>query len=245
MIDVRSAVIAAYRDHLSRRYTPQNVHRFEILADFPSQRIDEVRDFFLARMYPEADRRLKLDLAFDKLGSVLKSPRKMMPLAGTAISSVFKLGTLIPAALRAGLATFEGYIEIQRLESIMIKEAESRGIEDLSDEKAFAGIIAKIPDRDVQRFRRELTRLFKSLANIPLLETTLEIMGNSIRIISARPDVYTQEELEGIQIGYELLAGGLELFRSLSPEETQLVLVGVDRIEMDWIERMRAQASVA
>ncbi len=67
-------------------------------------------------------------------------------------------------------------------------------------------------------------------------------MGNSIRIMSDRPEVYTPEELEGIQIGYELLTGGLELFRILSPEETEMLLSGVDRIEMDWIERMRAIA---
>ncbi|MCE9600406.1 MAG: hypothetical protein K8S54_20780 [Spirochaetia bacterium] len=242
---VRESVISAYRAHLARRYSVQNVRRFSQLASFPEEKIDILRNFFLDRMYPEADQRRILDQAFEKLGSVLKSPRKLLPLMKTAVSSIWKLGTLIPAAIKAGLATFDGYLEIRRLESMMVRYAEENNLhpDSLSNEDMFAGIIAGIPERDIDRFRKDLIRLFESLANVRLLETTVEILGNSQNVMHANAELYDPEELAGVKIGYGLLTAGLDLFKILQPEEIQMLISGVDRIEMDWIESMRKRVS--
>jgi len=244
MLSARESVITSYRDHLAKRYTIENVRRFPALNDFPADKIDVLRNFFLDRVYPVPENRKELDLAFESLGRVLRSPKKLMPLLTTAVSSIWKLGALIPAAIKAGLATFEGYLEIRRLESTMVAYAESHNLtgEELAREEVFASIIAGIQQRDIERFRKDLIQLFRALANVRLLEATAGILENSSAVMRARPETYDASELAGIALGYQLLLAGLDLFKTLEPAEVDLLVHGVDEIEMDWIARMRVCA---
>lgn len=235
--EFREGVLNAYRLHLGQRYTAQNVKRFEGLENFPDQKIEQLRDFFLTRLYPPAGERQELEHAFERLGSVLRSPRKMMHMFGTAVTSVFRLGSLLPAALKAGIATFDGYLEIQRLERMMAESGEPGS--NLLEEKTFARIIAAIPEADIQRFRSDLVRLFRALANVKLLEKTLEILENSISVMKSKSSIFDEDDLKGAATGLHLLRDGLSIFRTLTPSEIELLLGGVDRIEMDWIGRMQ------
>lgn len=235
--EFREGVLNAYRLHLAHRYTVQNVKRFPGLENFPDAKIEQLRGFFLARLYPPAGERKELEHAFERLGKVLRSPGKMVHMFGTALTSVFRLGSLLPAALKAGIATFDGYLEIQRLERIMAESAEPGS--DLMEEKVFARVIAAIPDSDIQRFRADLVRLFRALANVKLLEKTLEILQNSISVMEGKPAIFDADDLAGARTGHALLCDGLAIFRSLTQEEIELLLGGVDLIEMDWIARMQ------
>lgn len=240
----KNAVIDAYRDHLSRRYTTENIYRFEDLRVFPEGKIKQIRDFFLTHLYPASAERKKLDEAFENLGKILRSPRKLMPLVGTAFSSIWKLGSLIPAAISGGLSTLQMYLEIRRLETTMMKNWQEKGLDPvmLSSEKEFAAIIAGISDSEVQRFRRDMIKLFDSLANTKLLTATVDILEHSMKVMRSKEGVYSEDEMVGINIGYDLLTGGLSLFLQLNPQEVHLLQSGVDRIEMDWIDRMRKTA---
>lgn len=242
--EAKDAVIDAYRRHIGLRYTIENVRRFPELTDFQDAKIIEIRDFFLSHVYPEAGERHVLESAFEQLGSILKSPRKLMPLVGTMAVSIFKLGTLIPSALAGGLRTLEAYLEIRRLENHMSHyalehELDARALE---DELVFAGMIAAVPEKDIERFRRDMNKLFESLANSRLLTTTVEIMEHAMGVMESKGQVYTEEEMAGIHVGYRLLTGGLSLFLKLSPEEIHMLQKGVDTIEMEWIYRIRSLA---
>lgn len=242
---IRIAVIDAYRDHLERRYTVENIRRFPELHDFPEEKVHAIRNFFLEELYPDSKDREELELAFEQLGSVLRSPRKLMPLVGTAFSSLWKLGKLIPAAVTGGLRTVEAYMEIRRLEHIMLKSASSNQLEPatMKDERVFAKIISDIPDVQVQRFRKDITKLFQSLANTKLLLTTIDILEHSIQVMEKKEGVYEPRELAGIRVGHTLLTRGISLFTSLNPQEIHMLMTGVDAIEMDWIDRMRIIAA--
>ncbi|MBI3395528.1 MAG: hypothetical protein HY042_06820 [Spirochaetia bacterium] len=242
--ETRDNVISAYRNHLEERYTIKNVRRFEKLANFPDHKVLEIRGFFLERLYPEPAVRTQLESAFENLGTVLKSPRKLLPLVGTMASGIWKLGSLIPAAVSGGLHTLEAYIEIRRLETTMVKYAVKHNLtgRDLADDTVFARMIASIPDKDVQSFRRDTNKLFEALANTSLLTTTVEILRHSIDVMEKKKDLYSEPELAGIRLGSALLTEGLNLFVSLTPEEVHMLQHGVDTIEMDWIERMRHTA---
>ncbi len=242
--EAKDAVIDAYRRHIGLRYTAENVRRFPELQDFPDAKVAEIRDFFLSHVYPEAGDRHILESAFEQLGSILKSPRKLMPLIGTMAASIFKLGTLIPSALAGGLRTLEAYLEIRRLESHMTQYALEHQLNAraLENELTFAGMIASVPEKDIERFRRDMNKLFESLANSRLLTTTVEIMEHAIGVMEGKGQLYTPEEMAGIHVGYRLLTGGLGLFLQLSTEQIRMLQKGVDTIEMEWIHRIRALA---
>lgn len=239
---LESALIEAYRLELRERYTGENAHRFRELRDLRPESIHELRDFFLAYIYPAAEGRGARDSSFDAMGEVLKSPRKLLPLFGTAVSSIFKLGGRIGQAMQAGLRTLEAYIESKGLEKAMLGEARAKHVtpEDLSHRARVYELIRAMPRKKILRFQKDVLRLFESLANTKLLESTLEIMNDSCKVMADRPQTYTQRELAGLGYGLELLGGGYRLFQEMSADEIRLVLKGIELIELDWYERVCA-----
>ncbi|MEQ9365406.1 MAG: hypothetical protein RIF32_14260 [Leptospirales bacterium] len=237
---LKAAVIEAYRGELSRRYSEENVRRFPELAAIPVDTILRLRDFFLKYIYPTPESRGVRDSSFDEMGNVLKSPRKLWPLFGTAVSSIWKLGGHIGAAIQAGLRTLEAYIESKRLEQTMIDIALAEGIapEDFKNRDTVAGTVRLIPKKKVVRFQKDMLLLFESLANVELLKSSLGILRDSRKIMAGRPKTYSERELAGLDFGLELLQGGYDLFQSLSAAEVEVVLLGIDRIEKDWYQKI-------
>lgn len=243
---LKAAVIEAYRGELSRRYSEANVRRFPELETIPVEVIGRLRDFFLQYIYPTPESRGMRDSSFDEMGNVLKSPRKLWPLFGTAVSSLWKLGGHIGAAIQAGLRTLEAYIESKRLERAMIEIALKENVapEDFRKPETVAHTVRMIPKKKVVRFQKDMLLLFESLANVELLESSLGILKDSRKIMAGRPQTYNERELAGLDFGLELLTGGYELFRSLSPEEVRVVLRGIDLIEKDWYQNIYDSATV-
>ena len=233
---LKSAVVAAYREELRQRYSVQNVRRFDNLSGLREETVDELREFFLQYIYPPYDSRGMRDNSFDEMGNVLKSPRKLAPLFGTALSSIWKLGGRIGAAIQAGFRTLEAYIESKALEKTMLDVASRRGLnpEDFQSHQTVAEVVREIPEKKVKRFQKDMVLLFESLANVKLLESSLEIMQDSRKIMAERPGTYTPNELAGLDFGLELLRAGYHLFRALSQAEVRLVLDGIAAIEADW-----------
>lgn len=239
---LKAAVIEAYRDELRQRYSERNIRRFPELASIQVQTIGELREFFLKFIYPTPESRGIRDSSFDEMGKVLKSPRKLWPLFGTAVSSIWKLGGNIGAAIQAGLRSLEAYIESKRLEKAMIDIARSQGVapDEFRRPETVPRIVRLIPAKKVVRFQKDMILLFESLANVKLLENSLGILRDSRKIMAERPQTYNERELAGLDFGLELLTGGYELFRSLSTAEVDLVLQGIDRVEKDWYQTIFA-----
>lgn len=228
---------------LRERYTGENAHRFEELRDIRPESIHELRDFFLEYIYPAAEGRGARDSSFDAMGEVLKSPRKLLPLFGTAVSSIFKLGGRLGQAMQAGFRTLEAYIESKGLEKAMLRQARAQNVspEELSRRERVYELIRAMPRKKIMRFQKDVLKLFDSLANTKLLESTLEIMEDSRKIMADRPQTYTRRELAGLGYGLELLGGGYRLFKAMSAGEVRLVLKGIELIELDWYERVCAE----
>jgi hypothetical protein len=93
------------------------------------------------------------------------------------------------------------------------------------------------------KFLNEVIRLFKSLSNVKLLAAARDIMERSIEVMEARTDVYEEHEIAGLQLGYEIISGGVELFSQLDPEEFPLVIQGIETVELDWYERIMEEAA--
>lgn len=235
---LKAAVIEAYRGELRQRYSETNVRRFAELHAISAETITALREFFLRYIYPPHESRGARDSSFDEMGRVLKSPRKLLPLFGTALTSIWKLGGRIGQAIQAGLRTLEAYIESKRLENAMIEIALNEDVapEKFSERETVSRIVRGISPKKVRRFQKDMLLLFESLANVKLLENSLEIMRDSREVMVSRPEVYTPTELSGLDFGLELLGAGYELFRALSAPEVAAVLAGIELIEADWYQ---------
>lgn len=242
---LRRALIDAYRVELRKRYQLKNIRRFEEFDDLSDDKIKALRNFFLEHIYPPSKKRELLDDSFDHMGSVITSPRRLKPLMGAVFKSLWTIATMFPAAVKTGVNTLEAYLETRRLEKLMLEYAEEHGYapEDLSEHEHIVAMVAGLPDGEVMKFLREVIRLFKSLSNVKLLAAARDIMERSIEVMESRPDIYEEHEVAGLQLGHAIIAGGVELFSQLEPEEFPLIIKGIETVELDWYERILEEAA--
>lgn len=238
-------VLTFYREELRRRYQLINIRRFEEFRSIPDAEITALREFFLEQIYPELERREKLDDAFDQLGEMLRSPKRMSPLMSAAITSLWRMGTKIPAAVSAGKAAIDAYLKTRQLEKRLIDAAERVKMKpkDIENRAKMVTLIQSVPEAQVLTLIADIIELFRALANVEVLLVAVAFMEQCEKVMTKRKDLYTDADREGIHMGLELLRGGIELFKRLKPGELQIIVAGIERVEQDWFNRIRSEAA--
>lgn len=241
---LRTAIIEFYRDELNARYQLENVRRFEAFADVSDARIASLHAYFMERIYPPTRQREELDFAIDHLGGVLRSPSRMRPLLGVAMASVWRMGHRLPAAVSAGLSTVDAYRESRKLENYLLSYAVKRKLtlQDTTDRRNMVALIAGVPEKDVKRLIYDILNLFKALTNIEMLRTAVDLMELFIKTMRAKPAYFDQKDMDGVTLGRDLVRGGLELFENIDPDEFPKIIAGIEQVELDWFERIHAEA---
>jgi hypothetical protein len=241
---LRRAIIEFYRGEIARRYALENVRRFENFSNVTDDQITELRGYFLEHIYPPADRREVLDDAINRMGEVLRSPRRLRPLMKTVVSSVFRLGFSLPTAIRAGLSTLDAYVEARKLEASMFDAAQRLGLrpEDQDDRARMIRVIASVDEDDVARLINDIMTLFHALSDTRMLATAVEFLERCEEIMKRRPELYPEPETRGIALGRQMVQGGLDLFLALPPEEFPRIIEGIETIEWEWYRAARIAA---
>jgi hypothetical protein len=244
---LRPLVLTFYREELMRRYQLDNVRRFEPFETISDEQITELRDFFLDQIYPPVKRRASLDQAFDRLSSMLTSPRRMRPLVGTAIKSMWRMGTRLPSAISAGRSTVDAFIKTRELEAHMIKAGARRGLspEQAEDREEMLKLIQTVPEKMVYRLIDDIMDLFRALSNTEMLKVALAFMEHCLTVMKKHPDLYDEDDLEGVTLGMELLRGGLHLFLEVEPSHFKNIIEGIKQVETDWFASVKAYSANA
>lgn len=241
---LRNAVIQFYREELRERYQAMNVRRFTEFDVIDDRELGLLREYFLDHIYPSPKDRQKLDDAFDHLGLLLRSPKRMGPLVTTVLRSMWRLGRKLPAAASAGRSTFDAYIESRKLENYMLEQALAINLTagETKDRRRMLLLITGIPEKHVRRLIRDILNLFHSLTQIELLRTSAEIMDHVHVIMESRPELYIERERDGLALGIEVLRGGLALFENMDPKAFPRIIRGIERVEFDWFDRVREES---
>lgn len=244
-IHLKHAVIDIYREELRKRYLVENCRRFKEFKPISDAKIDALREYFFECIYPSSESRDRLDAAFDRMGEIIRSPRRLMPLMTMAFRSVWKLGVMFPSAVAAGKHTLEAYLETRKIEATLMDYARENKLkpEDIAQRPIMVQMVAHLPEEEFLLFRSEVLKLFEHLSNVKLLEATVEIMNNSKELMESRPDIYHEEELAGFSLGHEILKRGLALFKTLKPSEFPAIIRGIEVVEIDWYDRVKAEAA--
>ena len=246
-IELKHAIIEFYREEIRKRYLRTNMRRFDQFHDVSDENVDQLRTFFLEHIYPPVKDRETLDDAINRMRDVIKSPKRLRPIMGAAFISMLKMGTSLPAALSAGNSTLDAYMKARRLERTMIETAEKLDIgpEDYNNRETMIAIIADVKEREVMKLIKDIMALFHALSNTKMLTTAVEFLKKCTTIMLAKPELYTQSEIDGILLGCELVQGGLDLFNKLKPEQFPRIIAGIEEIELDWYYRVKAEAAKA
>ena len=239
---LEEAVIEFYREEIRRRYLIDNLRRFEEFNGISDDLLNDLREFFLASIYPPAPMRRQLDQALDNLRGLLRSPKQLRPLLRSALTSMLRLGAQAPAAVSAGVGTVEALREAGKLEQLMLQAARDLDV-DATDRQATLQIIASVPEEGFVHLIHNLLDLFRALSNVKMLSATLRIMDRSMKVMDSRPDLYDEELRASLKLGLMVLRGGLDLFVRLQPEDFPRIIKGVEMVEMDWLKAVRAETS--
>jgi hypothetical protein len=103
--------------------------------------------------------------------------------------------------------------------------------------------MANLPAGEMERFRGEILSLFRHLSDRKLLEATVTIMDKAKAVMDARPELYDEHERAGFALGQQVLARGFGLFQTFTQEEIPQLLLGIEVVEIDWYDRIKATAA--
>jgi hypothetical protein len=241
---LRLALIDAYRREIKKRYRLQAMRCQPVLDGVSDEKLTALREFFLDFIYPPSSRRDILDSASERVSAIFRSPRRMFPLMGLAAGTVWRLGTMLPSAVRMTSTTLESLRETRMIEQKMLSYAIEHTLReaDFKDNVTVAQIISSIPEKEMDRFRNDVLSLFRSMNSSALLRAGVEIMTNAIGLMEKRPELYDDEDREGFKLGRGLIEGSLRLYEKFAPGETHIIVNGIERIEIEWYERMKRLA---
>lgn len=244
---LKNAVIDGYREELRARYALENVRRFSQFDGISDPKIETLRDYILECVYPAASERRRVDAAFEHLGQILHSPRRVAPLMKMAVAAAWKLGLGFTSAMSLGTHVVEVQRETRRFEESLCGYARVHQStpEMMAKRESIVRLVAQVPEQEVLRFRMDVLRLFESFSNIKLLAAAVSIMESARSLMESRPDLYGPEEVAGFRLGLDVLRRGLALFQKLRPSEFTALIGGIEAVEIDWYDGIKAEAAAS
>jgi hypothetical protein len=244
MSALEAAVIDFYREEIRQRYELERMRQVKHFDAIPDEMLLALRNFFLERLYPPRETREEMHAAFDDLGQLLRSPKRLGHLLRAALFSMLRLGAHLPAALSAGIAAVDALRETRKLETSMMEVAQSLNIdpEHTSDRGTMLRLIAGLPEKTVRKLIADVLRLFEALSDVKMLSGMLRIMERCKETMESRPDIYTDQDRSSISLGLEVLRGGHDLFLQLKPKDFPRILKGIESIELAWYRSVRKEA---
>ena len=230
-------LINKYRDIVAKRYEYDEVKKIPGIPDsITPEVVDTLRSYFLQNLYPEPSQRAKLDAAFAELQNYVLHPAKVWDLLGNITSAIFRFGLQFPAAIRAGFISLEAYTSANHFENTLTAAAVAKGVTiPVSDEEFYQCLVA-IPKKDLYRFISELEKLFESFTNTELLGKTISIMQDVVDKMKNKPDMYSANEIEAIELGLDIMKKGYGLFVKYDDIMKKEILNLITDNEMNFIE---------
>ena len=237
-------MIVFYRQELDRRYAPSNLKRYPAFAGATDADLEAFHRFLLDYVYPPIEARQRLDMAIHATTDTLRSPKKLAPLMRAGLTSLWRLGSQVPAAVAAGQRVLDGFKEIRKLEVLMCQQAtlQQYTLADLNDRHRLLQLVTSLPEEEIQRLTRDLIALVRALSNVSLLGAAVKFMDVAHGVLQKRTDLYTQQDREAFQLGLEMVRAGVALFERMSKLGVENIVAGVEQIEGDWYQEARAEA---
>lgn len=251
--DCMSVVVAFLREELRLRYQPEHVRRFPELDAISDARVNALREFLLANVYPPSEKRARIEASFEHLNALLRNPGRLAPLLRALAGSLWRLGRQLPAALATGRGVADAFVRMRDMEKRLVT-----AVHDMQDDRitmsdrtatldraSMVRAVASLSKTEIESFIRDLARLLEQLSHTDMLSGMLQIIRRCKGAMDAHPQIYSEEERAGVALALEIVSGALELFRTIPSSEFALIRRGVILIEQDWHDRMCREADAA
>lgn len=229
---ILNEIINAYRRIIDERYQHKNlIKNYGLPTSVSEKQIDEIREYFLTYIYPDLQKRQELNKAFESLDNYIKHPGKLLQILIDSASLIFKHGRYLPKILHSGIKALRSFRDANKFEKQIVAQAIMAKEQPPFGNEAIYSFIRKLPRKDVDHFIDGTRSLFSILHNRKLVHKIIEIVSFLISKMKKHPKSYSKEEIKGLEIGFELIKKGLELFENLSKENQQQLIDFIVKVE--------------
>ncbi|MCS6819394.1 MAG: hypothetical protein RMJ53_09420 [Chitinophagales bacterium] len=240
---LKQSLIERYRETIDARY------QFDAIAQdkkFPAifnrKQADELRTFFLENLYPDPQKRAKLDAAFERLEGYIKEPAKIWGILGNLTSAIFRYGFMFPKAIKAAIETLHTHNTARSFEALLVEAAQKRNIKDTVSEDQLLLCIADLPPERIEQFIDDLSNLFLIISDTAMLEKTISILEDVAAKMRSRKDLYDKNDVEAIMLGAEILKKGNLIMKQYNEEQKKMIVEFIAYNERKFVENSRKKA---
>lgn len=198
--------------------------------------IEEIRNYFLDTIYPPTEERKRLELAFRDLADYVHAPKKIWGLFGDMARAIFKFGRHFLQALGAGMDALNSFMGAKRFEREMAEVANKNGVIPPVSDEAFEDALFLLPREETEKFILDIRNLFAAMVNTELLKKTIDILQHVIETMESKPQTFPKQDVEGIQLGKELLSRGYSIFSKYDERTKKSIVDFIYQNEMQFID---------
>jgi len=232
--EILQDIIEGYRNSIRERYQYPKLHQtYDIPETIGEETVVGFRDFFLDYVYPNYERRMELDKAFQSLDDYLKQPQKLIQLVLDTSKLIFRYGRHLPKILNTGVKALQSFRAATKFEHIFIEEAIKNNIKPPYDLAKIDRLIGSLSKAEIEDFIVTTESLFETLHDKVLMGKIIDIIQHLVAIMRNKEKIYTTSQIKGLEFGLETLKEGSRLFNALAPIDQVLLISLVTQIERD------------
>lgn len=236
---ILEAIIVAYRQLIEDRYQYDILRqKYPAAEQFGEERINRFRHYFLNYVYPPPEKRAELDSAFDHLDDYIKQPQKLLRIVVDSARLMFRYGRSLPKILRAGLQALKSFRTGSLFERKLSEQAQKMELSPPLSTLDISRLIAALPKSEIDQFIKDSQAMLHVLHDRPLVKKIIDIVEHLIKNMQKRPNLYSKEEIRGLEIGRDIIKQGNLLFEELTTEEQYQIFDLIIGIERDFLEQL-------
>lgn len=238
---ILEGIITAYRQLIFERYQYEYLHdKHDLPTSFDKDKVDRFRSYFLNNIYPDVQKRNELNEAFESLDSYIKQPEKLLRLLMDSAGLLFKYGRHLPKILTAGLKAMRSFRAATTFENQLVGQAKQLALLPPYTADTMNTLLRSLDRKEMDYFVDQSKSLFEILHDRELVIKIKDIVSHLIVRMKKQPKYYSETEVNGLELGKDIIVKGDTLFTELTTEDKFHIFEFVINLEAEVIEDLFA-----
>lgn len=217
---ILNEIIIAYRNLIDVRYDYKNLKkRIDLPKAYSKEKSILFKEYFLNYLYPLPEKRKTLNEAFESLDNYIKHPKKLFRIVINSSSIIYKFGSYLPKIFNAGIKALLAFRNTSKFEKILVEQAILHEFKAPYSIYEIDKLIKTLPSKDIQDYMKNFENLFDIIRDEKLVSKILKIINHIIKTMKNSPNLYTNVEVKGLEMGHEIIIAGKKLFNDLEKKD--------------------------
>jgi len=232
-------VIIGYRKVISERYQFDRIsEQYHIPESFTEERVTRYRNYFLTYVYPPPEVRDELNVAFNSLDNFILNPHKVLRVLMDSTMVLLKHGRHIPKILRTSIKAFRSFKIATAFENELVKTAFAKKLQAPFCTEDIHSMIKGLSHKEIDEFIDMNRSMLETLYDRKLMKEITEIVEHIVRNMKRHASSYSVAEINGLEIGLNMIKEGNTLFEQLSKADQLQIFNLMISMEVDTLEEI-------